>query len=312
MFLTNTKMFLLLTCRLSLSSSPFLPVSLSWWPDCCHLLFIVSFPFLTLCLSLTHTHLYSMTRQNHKNREIKATLLPALHVFCLCLLPLSWAHVLSTLPMLDSNRCLSVHHSVVCVFVWVCLYKACAVSEPTLRSFLALLLQMAMVIMQQMSQLIEKSVPLLEIISLTSTAAACGWGLSRRYPRVLSHRVNQSSLPPPDPSLPPSVAFLSSSLQILLWVSGSLWLGCGGCLPPSLSVTLLLLPLSPCLCCSQPFITATPLSPALSFLFSLLIFLPPILSVFHSLASLFSTPLLIAGKSLLKTNFCLPLTQCKG
>lgn len=47
-----------------------------------------------------------------------------------------------------------------------------------------------------------------------------------------------------------------------------------------------------------------------SVLFSLLTVLPPILPV--SLASLFSAPLLVSGKSLLKTNFCLPLTQSKG
>lgn len=101
-------------------------------------------------------------------------------------------------------------------------------------------------------------------------------------------RPNQSSLPPPDPSLPPSFCPSPCSHPPLLTLNppASPWIGGGCCLPlchirAAATVSLPLL-LSPS--------TASSLSLSLS--------LPPLPAVLHSLASLFSTPLPIS-----ETNF---------
>lgn len=119
-------------------------------------------------LFLSHTCKYfcGMTRQNDKSSQIKATLLSPLFPFCLCLwclLPLSWAHVLLPLPCLPPHAWLeqvpfppplaevgsfsSLGH--------VCVYRKGTITSPLPLvstpspplSFIALLLQMAIVIM---------------------------------------------------------------------------------------------------------------------------------------------------------------------
>lgn len=262
-----------------------------------------------------------MTRLNDKSSQIKATLLSPLFPLSRvlsCLLPLSWAHVLLLLPVLDSNRCLSPSTTDRGVFFlfWACVFIGSTTPPSVNRSSSPLLHSPAATDghcyhVQQMSQLIEKSLSRGIHFPLTSTAAAWDEG----YLCVIPAFEPQS-----EPILPPPTwALLSLSLSPCsrLWrpslftsnppVSVSVpvahrWLlssslshsSCSHCLPASAALTL-----------HRLISLSLPLT--LSF------FLPPLLAVLHSLASLFFHSTADLGEIIVGDKFlCLPLTQRKG
>lgn len=105
----------------------------------------------------------------------------------------------------------------------------------------------------------------------------------------LSHSANKFSLPPHDLSPAPSLSFSSLHFKS----SSECQRPCGS----AVVAAFLCLSLSHSSCSHS-----LPASAALT-LYLLSLFLPPLLAVLHSFASLFSTPLPILGKSLLATNF---------
>lgn len=251
-----------------------------------------------------------MTRQNNKSSQIKDTLLspvlplsvslvspPPFLGTCVAPTPLGW---LEQVPLaLTLSEVFLFAFGLVCVCVRVCVYsKSTSASTHPLLPHIPADTDGHCYHVQQMSQLIDKLLSRGIHFSLTSTAAACGWGLSQRYPSILSHRVNQSSLPHLiSPSLRRSLS-APSLCRSPLFTSNP---------PVSVSVPVArrwLLPSSVSLCHTLAAPTVSLpllLSPTISC--SLSLFLPPLLAIFHSLASLFSTPLPILGKSLWETNF---------
>lgn len=105
--------------------------------------------------------------------------------------------------------------------------------------------------------------------------------------------------PPPDLSLPPSLSLCSLTLSfssLHIKSSCECQRSCGSAVAAAF-LSLSLLHSS----CSHRLPASTALTHHL--LLALSLFLPPLLAIFHSLASLFSTPLPILGKSLWETNF---------
>lgn len=246
-----------------------------------------------------------MTRQNNKSSQIKDTLLspvlplsvslvspPPFLGTCVAPTPLGW---LEQVPLaLTLSEVFLFAFGLVCVCL--CVYsKSTSASTHPLLPHIPADTDGHCYHVQQMSQLIDKLLSRVIHFSLTSTAAACGWGLSQRF----EQQSEPIFPPPPDLSLPPLLSLSAPSLcRSPLFTSNP---------PVSVSVPVArrwLLPSSVSLCHTLAAPTVSLpllLSPTISC--SLSLFLPPLLAIFHSLASLFSTPLPILGKSLWETNF---------
>lgn len=257
-----------------------------------------------------------MTRQNNKSSQIKDTLLspvlplsvslvspPPFLGTCVAPTPLGW---LEQVPLaLTLSEVFLFAFGLVCVCL--CVYsKSTSASTHPLLPHIPADTDGHCYHVQQMSQLIDKLLSRVIHFSLTSTAAACGWGLSQRF----EQQSEPIFPPPPDLSLPPLLSLSAPSLcrsplftsnppvsvsvpVARRWLLPSSVSLCHTLAAPTVSLPLLL---SPTISCSL----SLSLSPSPPCYLSLPRFL-----VFHSTADL--------GEVIVGDKFlCLPFTQRKG
>lgn len=255
-----------------------------------------------------------MTRQNNKSSQIKDTLLspvlplsvslvspPPFLGTCVAPTPLGW---LEQVPLaLTLSEVFLFAFGLVCVCL--CVYsKSTSASTHPLLPHIPADTDGHCYHVQQMSQLIDKLLSRGIHFSLTSTAAACGWGLSQRF----EQQSEPIFPPPPDLSLPPSLSLCSLTLSfssLHIKSSCECQRSCGS----AVAAAFLSLSLSHSSCSHRvPASTALThhllrslsLSPSPPCYLSLPRFL-----VFHSTADL--------GEVIVGDKFlCLPFTQRKG
>lgn len=159
-----------------------------------------------------------MTRQNNKSSQIKDTLLspvlplsvsfvspPPFLGTCVAPTPLGW---LEQVPLaLTLSEVFLFAFGLVCVCL--CVYsKSTSASTHPLLPHIPADTDGHCYHVQQMSQLIDKLLSRGIHFSLTSTAAACGWGLSQRF----EQQSEPIFPPPPDLSLSPLLSLSAPSL----------------------------------------------------------------------------------------------------